>query len=87
MKKPKDILLAEKISKLYEKRDKLLKSIDKQIDKKKIELDKICTHSEIKTREENREGGYDYVSQYHKIFECKICGKELDRKTTYGSYA
>lgn len=87
MKKPKDILLAEKISKLYEKRNKLFKSIDKQIDKKKMELDKICTHSETQTKEENREGGYDYVSQYHKITECKICGKEIDRKITYGSYA
>ena len=86
MKKLKEILLAEEISELCIKRHNLVKNINKQIDKKQIELERICTHSKTETRDENYEGGYDYVAQYHKITECKICGK-VNKKTTYGSYA
>lgn len=79
--------IAEKINDLRKKRDAYIRRMNKQILKKKEELDKICTHSKTTVREENHEGGYDYVAQYHKIQECVFCEKELDRKTTYGSYA
>jgi hypothetical protein len=75
-KKLKEILLHEEIQKLA-----------KQMVKKQEQLRKICTHSKKITREDNREGGYDYLAQYHKITECPLCGKELDRQTTYGGYA
>lgn len=72
MTKLKEKILFEKISKLCAKRDSIIKKINNQINKKQIELDKTCTHSEVKTRDENYEGGYDYVARYNKITECKI---------------
>ena len=87
MKKEKDILLAQKIMDLSVKRDKVIKNLNKQIEKKQIELGRICSHSKTRVRNENHEGGYDHVAEYNKITECMICGKELYKETTHGSYA
>jgi hypothetical protein len=87
MKKAKDILLSEKISKLRTKRDTFVKKIDRQIYEKQNELRKICTHSKITVREDNHAGGYLHTATYNKITECKICDTELKRITTNGGYA
>lgn len=87
MKKLKEVSLSERITKASIKRDTILRTLDKRINKMKDELKSICTHSETILREENHEGGYDYVAQYHKITDCKFCKKELKRVTTTGGYA
>ena len=87
MKKLKEIVLAEKISKLRIQKEKEISVFDVKISRTRCALLKVCTHSQTEEREDNREGGYDYRAEYRKITECKICGKELDRKTTYGGFA
>ena len=87
MKKLKEVSLSEKITKATIEADKVIKKLNTKINKMKDELKSICTHSEYIIREENHEGGYDYVAQYHKITDCKFCKKELKRVTTTGGYA
>lgn len=79
--------LSNKIRKLEGRRDMYVRKINLQISEIQKELESICTHSEYKVIEQNYEGGYDHVAEYNKITECKFCGKELDRKTSYGGYA
>lgn len=86
MKKPKDILLSEKIKSLCQKRDLFVKKINKQINTNQENLEAICTHPEIKIVEKNYPGGYLNVAEYNKITMCLICGKELKRTTTHGGY-
>lgn len=83
----KEETLYNDIQKLRTKKDKYIKKITKQIFIIEDELDKICTHSKTTTKEQYHEGGYYNVAEYIKITECKFCGKELDRKTSYGGYA
>lgn len=87
MKKLKEVSLSEKITKATIERDKVVKKMNTRINKMKSELKSICTHSEYIIREENQEGGYDHVAQYHKIRDCKFCKEELQRVTTTGGYA
>lgn len=87
MKKLKEVTLYEKIGKLSQERHKAINAFNTKINKIKLALDSICTHSETITREEYREGGYDYVSEYNKITDCKFCGKELKRITKTGGYS
>lgn len=87
MKKLKEVLLSEKISKLSKERDKTIKSFNGRINELKLKLESICTHSETEMREENYEGGYLNVAEYNKITNCKLCGRELKRVTTTGGYA
>ena len=87
MKPLKEKILAQKIKQLHKESNLLFTKNTKRINKLRCELQKTCTHSETKIIHDNHEGGYDHVAEYNEITKCSICGKELDRKTTYGSYA
>lgn len=75
---------------LLKQREKARK-MERKWSQKVTELDALilvnCTHPQTETKTDYVEGGYLNVAEYHKIKKCLICRKELDRKTTYGSYA
>ena len=58
-----------------------------KIFKQREELFSICDHSNTEIEHNNIEGGYLNVAEYHKILMCNICGKELDKQTTYGGFS
>ena len=68
---------------LYEKESLVRKQIEEE--NKKLQL--ICKHQEHRAVNEYFEGGYYDVSQSVKTVYCKICGKELSKKSTTGGYA
>lgn len=86
MEKLKEVIISEKIKKLFIKKAKINRKIDDIINEQIKELKKECTHSSVKIIDENHPGGYLNIAEYNKITICNYCDLELKRKTTYGGY-
>ena len=70
-----------------------LKEINEQINwlqkeaiKKKLELDKLCTHEKIREEYRNYPGGYLDRAEYWTDYFCDVCGAKIDEKVKYGGF-
>jgi t-SNARE complex subunit (syntaxin) len=78
--------LFNEITKLKKERDDHYNKIQKEIDIRKEELDRICPHIEKEIKYETEEGDYYNKTRFHKITYCKVCSKKLNDDITVGSF-
>ena len=76
------LTLCDEVQRLTRRRDKLSAEIHDKREKMRL----VCTHVETKVEDSYVEGGYLDRSQYIKTTICVVCGKELDKKITYGGF-
>jgi hypothetical protein len=76
------LTLKKEINRFEKRRDKL----SSEISFKSRQLELICIHNDIEIKDDYVSGGYLEHRQYIKRKVCKICGKILDEKITYGGF-
>ena len=54
--------------------------------KKKLELNKLCTHEKVRTESRYVEGGYLDRSESWTYYYCELCGAKIDEKVSYGGF-
>lgn len=76
----------ESLLKQREKAKKMERKWGEKVSELTRLINENCVHSLTETVTEYEEGSYFDRSQYHTIKKCRICQKELGRKTEIGSY-
>lgn len=76
------LTLCDEVQRLTRRRDKLSAEIHDKREKMRL----VCTHAETKVEDSYIGGGYLDREQFIKTLICKVCGKELDKKITYGGF-
>lgn len=79
----------QEVLKIRKELDRMKKRYDKLREDIRIKRDtiqSICTHEDVNVEERYVEGGYLDRAEYIKKFTCKICGKDLGEKITYGGF-
>jgi rRNA processing protein Krr1/Pno1 len=76
------LILRDRISVLRRRREK----INKEIEEKTTEFQRLCTHHEVEIKDSYVSGGYLDQCQYIKTTFCLICGKEIKKDITYGGF-
>jgi peptidoglycan hydrolase CwlO-like protein len=74
--------LSNHLKELKEKRD----SINEEMIKTQLKLNKLCTHERIRKQYRNYSGGYLNRAEHWTDYFCDICGAKVDEKVKYGGF-